>query len=47
MFDGSVNKIGRKSEYQNGKIENFLKEVIFELNEKKEPGMQILAEQAL
>ena len=27
--------------------ENFLKEVIFELNEKKELGMQILAEQAL
>ena len=27
--------------------ENVLREVICELNEKKEPGMQILAEQAL
>ena len=45
MCDGSITKIGRKMNIRMDKwSENFSEEVIFELNEKKETGVQILAE---
>ena len=47
LMDLLTRQKGRMNIRMDKQSENFLKEVIFELNEKKELGMQILAEQAL